>query len=281
MQSSCFVKSFGTVFLLTILVSCQNTEKEEQALKEVCQTLNLSAKDFDGVAAGKLRELNNKLIDYRLKERAEIWFPKADTINKLSELSVKQIDSLQQLITKDNFESVVKQVADIYQSYVSKVLKTDIEINKVFQSETGKNNNFQNFNSHSLAQLFFYKVKHDISYINERTIDYCNIKTPPGCILDFTMSQTLVGQSSTILLPGEMLEISAGVGRFSAASKPQIKINKRNISTDDNPVATTKIKVPQKPGHYTVPVEISYIDENGETITQDYNIKYKVANLQE
>ncbi|MBK6379818.1 MAG: hypothetical protein IPF72_08815 [Chitinophagaceae bacterium] len=59
--------------------------------------------------------------------------------------------------------------------------------------------------------------------------------------------QVIIGQSSNCVKAGDNLEITAGVGAFSAASQPKFTIGDKLISGDDNGIAIYKLKLHQKP----------------------------------
>ena len=71
----------------------------------------------------------------------------------------------------------------------------------------------------------------------------------------------IIVQSSTIVQAGEDLEITAGIGSFTRAAKPEVKINRLNVPIDWTGVTTFKIKAPIKPGKHFIPVELSYTDQ--------------------
>jgi hypothetical protein len=90
----------------------------------------------------------------------------------------------------------------------------------------------------------------------------------------------MVGQNSTILMPGEELQIYSGIGSFSLESRPKISVYGKPIPIEADGIAVYKIKTLSKPGKYYVPVKINYIDQEGRQQTVEREIEYTVANIQ-
>jgi gliding motility-associated protein GldM len=86
----------------------------------------------------------------------------------------------------------------------------------------------------------------------------------------------IVGQNSSYLMPGQDLEVTAGVGAFSTASLPSISINGGNVPVDADGVATQKITTGGI-GEHTVSVHITYKDQDGKEQTVDKDVKYTVG----
>ena len=87
------------------------------------------------------------------------------------------------------------------------------------------------------------------------------------------MFSVLLGQSTTHAKPGEMIEISAGVGSYSTRGNPRIKINGIAASLS-NGVADYQLKVSDKAGKHSVQVTIDFINDDGENVTFTQKIYY-------
>jgi len=85
-----------------------------------------------------------------------------------------------------------------------------------------------------------------------------------------------VKQSSNYLMPGEELEINAGVGAYSSAAKPQININGQSIAIGQDGSATLKFNV-SGPGARAVPVKVSYTKPDGTKETKTFDVRYTVG----
>ncbi len=85
----------------------------------------------------------------------------------------------------------------------------------------------------------------------------------------------LIGQSANYVMPGQEIEITAGIGAYSSAGAPQISIGGSNVSVVDG---QGKYKFPaQGGGAHTVPVTIRYKDQDGNDKTETKNVEYTVG----
>jgi gliding motility-associated protein GldM len=85
-----------------------------------------------------------------------------------------------------------------------------------------------------------------------------------------------VKQSSNYLMPGEELEINAGVGAYSSAAIPQININGQSIALGQDGSATMKFNVSGS-GAKAVPVSVSYTKPDGTKETKTFDVRYTVG----
>jgi hypothetical protein len=58
---------------------------------------------------------------------------------------------------------------------------------------------------------------------------FCKYKASPGCILTFDTHSPTITTNTSILKPGEELEIKAGVSAFSKTGSPIIKFDGKTI----------------------------------------------------
>lgn len=93
----------------------------------------------------------------------------------------------------------------------------------------------------------------------------------------FTSYQAIVGQSSSYVKAGEKIEITAGIGSFSTQERPVITINRNNVSLRETGAAVYSFKASNKPGKHFVPVKIEFTNQDGQKMTQEFNVKYTVA----
>jgi hypothetical protein len=128
------------------------------------------------------------------------------------------------------------------------------------------------------ALAILTKFQHNIKVIEAETIDFCNNQV---AYLDgygyYTSYNAFAIISSNCAHPKEQLEVIAAVGAFSKAALPVITIDSRNVPLDFDGASHYNFKAPNKPGKYTVPVEITYRDEEGKEQKVMKTIKYTVA----
>jgi gliding motility-associated protein GldM len=86
----------------------------------------------------------------------------------------------------------------------------------------------------------------------------------------------IVGQSSNYIMPGQDIEISAGVGAFSRAAQPQITINGQNAPIGSEGQAMLKV-AGGGIGKHSVPVVIRFQNQDGQWQEVKKNIEYTVG----
>jgi hypothetical protein len=77
-------------------------------------------------------------------------------------------------------------------------------------------------------------------------------------------------------MPGDDVEVTAGIGAFSDAAKPQISINGQKYEAGPDGTADFKTKA-EGAGEHTVAVHIVYTKPDGSLGTTDKTIKYTVG----
>jgi gliding motility-associated protein GldM len=92
----------------------------------------------------------------------------------------------------------------------------------------------------------------------------------------FDTYAAIIGQSSNYLMPGQDIEITAGVGAFSRAAQPQITINGSNAPLGEDGAAHAKFSAGGV-GQRSVPVSIVYTDQEGKKQTITKTIEYTVG----
>lgn len=91
----------------------------------------------------------------------------------------------------------------------------------------------------------------------------------------FDKTGVLIGQSSNYVMPGQEIEITAGIGAYSSASLPQISIGGSGVPVIDGK-GTYKFQA-SGGGARTVPVTIRYKDQDGNDKTETKNVEYVVG----
>jgi len=94
-------------------------------------------------------------------------------------------------------------------------------------------------------------------------------------VLRYDKFEPMIGTNATYLMPGDEMEVKAGLGAFNASVKPSITINGANVTVDDKGVGVSKFKVNSSG---KVNVVVSYVDPNdGQTKTTNKTIDYTVG----
>jgi hypothetical protein len=241
--------------------------------------------------------LDKKLNDQETKERVTIWVPKALMIKKYSDSMRAFIDSLKNdLANSNNDEGLESETNDkvplLYNkltNYKRDILSVDPELFEIFKNKIVAITIDFDSSSHSerdFAKSFFDgaskkmslgildKFENNINIAEFKTVTFCNYKSDM-IIETMTSFSTLIGQTTTHAKPGEFIEITAGVGEFCGRCNPKININGVSIPVT-NGAAEYKFKAANKPGKYSVPVVINFVDESGREMYKKQNVTYIV-----
>jgi gliding motility-associated protein GldM len=96
-------------------------------------------------------------------------------------------------------------------------------------------------------------------------------------VVRFTQFDAIIGQNSNYLMPGQRLEIKAGVGAFSPQAKPTISIGGQSQQIGDSGFVKYETMVPAGIGTRSIPVHITYQDQDGNTKVIDRVVNYTIG----
>lgn len=274
-------------FLYSAIVfsSCSG-KKEDKIITLLQSSLVSSNKAINVSTASLLKELEDKKYDFCTKERAEIWFPKAETIaNKVKSfydfLEEEKLHANDKTLITDKLVRFRDEMFAIDSQFIE-ISGNSFDFIKKFiwvsGGDTLLKTNFFNSNSRlNSSTAILTMLQNEIKKIENRLIAFCNLKV--GFIDDsFYSYSAILGQNSTILKPGETLEITAGMGAFSANGKPTIVINGQNILLGEEGFSRFRTKTQNIPGHYRIPVQIKFTNQiTGKEETLSKNVEYTVA----
>jgi gliding motility-associated protein GldM len=85
----------------------------------------------------------------------------------------------------------------------------------------------------------------------------------------------LVGQSSNYVMPGQEITVTAGVGAYSSAAKPSINIGGSSVAVTNGQGSYKTIA--NGGGEHSIPVSVTFMDENGKPQTKTETVKYVVG----
>ena len=193
--------------------------------------------------------------------------------------------------TIENNSAVVMQLNDQLIKYKRGLMAIDSQMTEVFKNTVfftssfdSLDNKHQNINrtffentSLIAAKAMLSQLQNNVKIIENGMVQFCNDKIPPPDGYYATYS-AIIGQSSTYVRAGEMIEITSGVGYFSSRqAQAEITVNGTNVNIDETGVAVYKFKASTKAGKHIVPVKINFTDQYGnkEVITKD--VEYTVT----
>lgn len=175
--------------------------------------------------------------------------------------------------------------------YKEQMLGIDPSIRKQFENNFPVNTETKNFKTREghpkdFTQMYFHmtptiaaltmlsKFQNSIKNAENMVVTYCHSQI--GAV-EVHMDQVgvLVGQNSNYLMPGQQLQVTAGVGAYSSSAAPTITINGSNVpvSGGQGTYSTTVSGA----GEHTVKVSVTFRDENNNLVTKTQDVKYVVG----
>jgi len=119
------------------------------------------------------------------------------------------------------------------------------------------------------------KFQNDVKNSESQVVDYCHKKIGEVEVV-YDQFQALAIANANYVMPGDEIEITAGVGAFSAAAKPTITINGQRITLNAEGSAIFKTKASGS-GKRSIPVLIEYTKPDGTIAKVPKTINYEVG----
>jgi hypothetical protein len=296
-------------FLMFFTNCSNNSSKDKFVIEQLNEKIDRANCLYKDDAMIQYEILKERQYDVQTAARAMIWFPKADTVKKVSDELVAYIEGmktyLKTTVTDErNSTEVVHNLfiktgkgRELYQkmeNYRLTILRLDSFLEK---SSKRNNENFFTLINESedslikrgedFAATYFDKttkhnaicllngLQNNVMFIQRNIINYFKENsTYHGC--GYTAIAALVTQNSSCVSGGEKIEITAGIGSFSGSMKPEIVINNQVISLSPEMVANYVMKAEMQPGKYLVPVKMSFTKPDGSTSVFRKNVEYTV-----
>lgn len=301
--------------VLTAMLALNVSAEILNAFKTVDNSLTSTNRTINQSTETILASLLEKTTDPSSAARATVWLPKAQQAQALSKDMYDYIDVLKKRILKEadfdpakNGDSSFKmENLDIatrimltekegvklkakLEDYKAKLLAIDPLIAQEFQHtlqvntampavQSKSNNTWELAYFHMVpavaATTILTKFQNDVKTSENKVVAFAHEQVGKVAVR-FDTYTAIVGQSSNYVMPGQEIEIMAGVGAFSKAAQPQISINGQNASLGEDGAA--RIKIPGGTiGKHSIPVNIRYVDQEGKTQTITKNVEYTVG----
>ncbi|WEK36446.1 MAG: gliding motility protein GldM [Candidatus Pseudobacter hemicellulosilyticus] len=124
------------------------------------------------------------------------------------------------------------------------------------------------------AMTILSKLQNDVRNSESQIVDYCHQQIGAVQVV-YDEFEAIAQASRSYAMPGEEIQITAGVGAFSAAAKPDIFINGQLIPLTGGK-AISKITA-SGAGDKTIAVKIRYTKPDGTVAEKDEVVKYTVG----
>lgn len=301
--------------VLTALLALNVSAEIINAFKTVDNSLVKSNSTLSASTTEIYKNFESSLEDPKTREKAAIWKPKADQVKSLSDKLISYIEGLKAKLKEeakyneetgagiDNLDAATRlmdtqgegeKLRVALEEYKKNILAVDPEIAKEFQTQlpvntekpksgTGKDDDNQSWTSSYFhmtptiaAMTILSKFQNDVKNSENKVAGFLFEKIG-GVVFKLDKFEPMVATSSTYLMPGEQLELKAGLGAFNASVKPQVLVNGSPVTVNDNGVAEIKMPAGGSGGH-SVKVDVKYLDPNtGEEKIATKTVEYTVG----
>jgi gliding motility-associated protein GldM len=118
------------------------------------------------------------------------------------------------------------------------------------------------------------KFQNNIKNAENQVVTFCHEQI--GAVkVRFDKTGVLVGQSSNYVMPGQEVEITAGVAAYSSEAAPQISIGGSSVAAVEGK-GSYKLTA-SGAGVKKVPVVVNYLDQDGNKQTKTIDVEYTVG----
>ncbi|TBR18538.1 MAG: gliding motility protein GldM [Chitinophagaceae bacterium] len=299
--------------VLTAMLALNVSSEILNAFKTVNNSLEISGATVNISTETIMTSLLEKTKKPETAERANIWQPKADQVHKISAEVYGYVEGIKKEIMLqtqydpkdekekgiDNLDVTTRLMVEKGEGMVlynklkdfhKRVLAVDTLIARTFENalpidlempktKSKSNNTWDKAYFHMVptiaALTILSKFQSDIRTSENKIVTFCHEQVGKVDVRYDTYA-AVVGQNATYLLPGQELEISAGVGAFSKAAKPVISIGGTTVALGEDGAAHWKSRV-NEVGHKSVTVKVNFVDQNGKQQSIDKVIEYTVG----
>lgn len=262
--------------LVLFFSACAGKSSNDEVIKALEENLSKSNVAINNSTTTILKALDEKRNNPDYSEsRSTEWFERAEKTAETSMRLYNFIAEAKKDVGKKEFSATILHEKLV--SYKQEVLSIDSAILEQFNNEFEFVDSFSSpsYSNDLLSRLSM--LQNNIKLTENKIIAFCNTKV--GVTGDWITSYSaIVGQSSTYVKGGEEITVTAGVGSYSHEALPTINFNGENIKIGEEGFAVYKIKAPKKPGNYSIPVIVDFLNVTiGKYEAKEIKVKYTVA----
>ncbi|MFN2437794.1 MAG: gliding motility protein GldM [Chitinophagaceae bacterium] len=301
--------------VLTAMLALNVSAEILNAFKTVDNSLTNTNKTVNNSTETILASLNEKRSEPATAQKANYWYPKAQQAQSLSKGVMTYIDGLKkEILVAADFnpaengdssfkmddldiatrimvnEGKGKKLQQMLSDYKKQLLAIDPLIAKEFEKSLQIDLSMPRVQDKGLKtwELAYFHMVPTVAAVTILSKFQNDVKTSENRVVAFAHEQVgkvavrfdtyaaIVGQSSNYVMPGQEIEITAGVGAFSKAAAPSITINGQNAALGEDGAAHAKF-AGGAVGNKTIPVRIAYTDQEGKPQVIEKTISYTVG----
>jgi gliding motility-associated protein GldM len=301
--------------VLTALLALNVSAEILNAFKTVDNSLDKTNSIINVSTDNLMESFESKLNEAKTAEKARVWYPKAQTAQQLTSAMYQYIENLRNEILKaadfdparkkdstykeDNQDIATRimikekkgeELRKKLEDYRKAILGLDPKV----QAEYGNTlpvdvsmPKVQNKNNKTWEDAYFHmvptvaaltilrKFENDVKTTENRVIGFLHNQVDKVAIR-FNSYEPIIGQNSKYLMPGQELEVTAGLAAFNSENKPTITIGGSVVPTNEKGLAIYKAAAGTI-GQHTIPVLVSYVDQDGNKQTKPFQVEYTVG----
>ena len=285
--------------VLTALLALNVSSEILNAFKTVNNSLEKTNEVVSASTTEIMTSLKDKMGEAGAAEKAKIWYPKAQQVQNYSKDMYDFLDGLKQKIMAgakydptsdkdkgiDNLDVTTrimvekgdgKLLRSKLDEFKKNILAVDPEIAKSFATSLPINTEMpktKNKSNKTWEAAYFHmvptvatltilsKFQNDIKTSENKVIAFCHEQVGKVKVQQDSYAALAIA-NTTNALPGQEIEITAGVGGFSKAISPTITIGGKSLTVGDDGAVHYKFKA-DRLGNNSIPVIIEYTDQNG------------------
>jgi hypothetical protein len=269
-------------FAATILFSACNNINDKPAIKLLEEGINISDSSIKTSTAQILSAFEQRLNEPTSKIKASIWHPHAKEAQDLADYFSEAVNQFQKSkqITEANIKFLQAQIHQIK----TKILATDTS-SRLYLQSLFFNDGLSKLDEKEFIVTYFKnksqaaihaliaKLRNDVDIVTNKFVAFCYQHTAYHDLEVFY--QAIVALDSKIYKPGEEMEVVAAVGSFYLPDSLQVNIDGAMFKTFKKEMFTTKIMASSKTGNHSLPIDISYINQDGKKVDYHFDLKYK------
>lgn len=298
--------------VLTALLALNVSAEILNAFRTVDNSLHATNNTVRQSTDQVMTSLKEKATEPETRAKAAVWLPKAERVQQLSNEMYAYIDALRNRIHREaGFDPAANGDSSFKQDNLdiaTRIMVTEGEGKKLYarlqQYQKELQATIPEFDHKSsqinlqmpetqdqskksweaayfsmvptvAAMTILRKFQNDVRTTENKMVTFAHEQVGK-VVVRYDAFAAIVGQSSNYVMPGQNVEITAGVGAFSKAAQPQIVINGQNVGLGADGQAV--LSVPGGGlGRHVIPVVIRFKDQDGNMQTVTKNVEYTVG----
>lgn len=302
--------------VLTALLALNVSAEILNAFKTVDNSLDQTNSTINVSTANIMESFRMKLADEKTKQKAAEWYPKAQQAQQLSTNMYNYLEGLRneilkaadfdparkkdstfkednqdiatKLLIKDGKGKELKQKLEQYRKDMLALVKPEnrAEFERSFQVDVslpkgvGKDKKtFEDAYFHMVptvaAMTILRKFQNDVKTSENKIVSHIHEQVGKVEVI-FDSFEAIVGQNSKYLMPGQELEITAGLGAFSKTKLPTITIGGQTVTPNEKGMGVYKVQA-NALGTHTIPVKVAFVDQDGNPQERVIPVEYTVG----